>query len=428
MSGKERQRVERARRARRRRRQARRRGAPRRPSILQALTTSTLALPGIAGSAAADTPIEQITAEYSFARYEEDDLSDTQVVLGGETSRYEIDIHQLRLAAPITNRIDLAVDLAYETMTGATPWYVAPPAFASGETHPRLVMTGASIEDERTDVLAKGTYYLDEGSAALSTGVSMENDYLAFNGGIEGTRHVNEKNTSFTGGLGFSIDQIEPTGGGTEDRPTSEDKQSVSVFGGFSQVLSRTSTLQSTLTYQLANGFLSDPYKAVIVAGNRRPDTRPDQRHQFSWMTRYRRHVEGIGASIHFDYTLYHDDWDVNAHTFDLAWYQNFFGVARLIPSVRYYSQSQADFYAPWYTAQSADGLYSSDYRLSPYGALAWRFRAETRFQVWSLDWILNVGYERYESSGDLALGKVSVENPGLVSFDILSAGFDLRF
>jgi hypothetical protein len=424
MSGKQRQRMERARRARRRRRLARR-GAP---SILQALTTSTLALPGIASSAAADTPTEQVSAEYSFAKYVEDDLSPAQVAIGGETSRYEIDIHQLRLAAPITSRIDVAVDLAYETMTGATPWYIAPPALGAGETHPRVVMTGASIEDERTDVLAKGTYYLDEGSAALSTGVSMENDYLAINGGIEGTRHVNEKNTSFNGGLGFSFDQIDPTGGGTEDRPTSEDKQSLSVFGGISQVVSKQSTIQSTLTYQFSTGFLSDPYKAAIVAGARTPDTRPDERHQFAWMTRYRRHIEGIGASVHLDYTLYLDDWNVNAHTFDLAWYQNFFGIARLIPSVRYYSQSQADFYAPWYNAPSSDRLYSSDYRLSPYGALAYRVRAEARFQTWKLDWILNVGYERYESGGELALGNVSVENPGIVSFDLFSAGFDLRF
>jgi hypothetical protein len=426
MSGKQRQRVERARRARRRRRLARR-GAGR-PSILQALTTSTLALPGIAGSAAADTPTEQVTAEYSFARYSEDELSDWNVATGGETSRYEIDIHQLRLAAPITNRIDVALDVAYETMTGATPWYVNPPALGVGETHPRVVMTGASVSDERTDILARGTYYLDEGNAVLSTGVSTENDYLAFNAGIEGTRHLNEKNTSFSGGLGFSIDQIEPTDGGTEDRPTSEDKQSVSLFGGFSQVLSKRSTLQSSLSYQFSNGFLSDPYKAAIVAGARRPDTRPDQRHQLAWLTRYRRHVEGIGASIHFDYTLYLDDWGVNAHTFDLAWYQNFFGIARLIPSVRYYSQSQADFYAPWFNLVPGDGLFSSDYRLSPYGALAYRVRAEARFQTWQLDWILNVGYERYESEGDLALGSVDLEHPALVSFDLFSAGFDLRF
>ena len=44
------------------------------------------------------------------------------------------------------------------------------------------------------------------------------------------------------------------------------------------------------------------------------------------------------------------------------------------------------------------------------------------------LDWILNVAYEHYDSSGDLAIQSVSLENPGLVSYDLFSAGFTTRF
>jgi hypothetical protein len=75
-----------------------------------------------------------------------------------------------------------------------------------------------------------------------------------------------------------------------------------------------------------------------------------------------------------------------------------------------------------------ADGLYSSDYRLSPYGALGWRIKAETRFRIWRLDWIASFAWERYLSSGKYALGKVEVENPGLVNYDLFSVGFTTRF
>ena len=85
----------------------------------------------------------------------------------------------------------------------------------------------------------------------------------------------------------------------------------------------------------------------------------------------------------------------------------------RLIPSVRYYTQSQADFYAPFYQNEQSDGLYSSDYRLSPFGALTWRVKGETRFQIYNLDLIANIAYERYMSSGNLAIKDVSVSNPG---------------
>lgn len=422
--GKDRQRVERARRARQRRRRTR---AARRSPILHALTASTLALQGIAGSAAAEPRADQITGSYSFSRYTEDDISSSKVA-AGSTSRYEIDVHQLRFAAPITDRIDLALDLAHETMSGATPWYINPPNISGGEDSPRVVMTGASIEDTRTDALLKGTYRLDWGSVALSTGVSVENDYLAFNGGFQTIRDYNEKNTTLTGGLGFSYDLIDPTQDGTPGRVSSEDRHSVSLMGGISQVLGRKTTVLSTLSYQYAGGFLSDPYKQVFVGGPIMPDSRPDQRHRITWQTRLRRHFETLGSSLHLDYSLYYDDWGINAHTIEAAWYQSLFGLVRLIPSVRYYSQSQAEFYAPWFDSEPSDGLYSSDYRLSPYGALSYRIRAETRLQSWELDWILNVGYERYRSSGDLALGKVSVENPGLVSFDMFSVGFTGRF
>lgn len=421
----DRERAEKARRARQRRRRSRRERLAQGQTILQALTTSTLALPGLAG---AETASDQYSAEYSFARYSEHELSDAQVTLGSETERYEIDIHQLRLAVPINNRLDLSVDVAYETMTGATPWYVAPPNLALGEDSPRVQMTGASIDDTRTDVMLGSTYYMDRSTASGGLGVSIENDYQAYNISLSGTRDFNEKNTTLSGGLGFSYDLIDPTDGGIDGRPSSEEKQTLRVSGGLSQVLTRHTAIQSTLTYQFGNGFLSDPYKLAWVAGTPIQDNRPDQRHQLSWLTRYRTHFERVGGSLHFDYNLFFDDWGINAHTFDAAWYQNVFGILRLIPSVRYYSQSQADFYAPYYQTARGDGLASSDYRLSPYGALSYRVRAETRFQIWKLDWIANIGWETYESSADLALKSVGVENPGLVSFDLWSVGLTTRF
>lgn len=424
MRARDRKKGERARRARRRRRSR----ASRRPSVLQALTTSTLALPGIAGSVAAESPTDQVTADYSYARYQEDPLKSSQVTAGGETRRYDIEIHQMRLSAPVTDRMDFSLDAGYETMTGATPWYINRPDTQAGETHPRVVMTGASIEDARTDALLKGTYYLDRGTAALSAGFSTEDDFWSVSGGLEGTRGYNEKNTTLSGGIGFTEDQINPVQDGTPGRPHHAEKHSISGNIGLSQVLSRTSTFQSTLTYQYTGGFLSDPYKEVYVGGPILPDSRPSQRHQLTWLTRFRRHFEGLGGSLHLDYSLYWDDWNINAHTIEAAWYQSLFGVVRLIPSVRYYSQSQADFYAPWFDSAPGDGLYSSDYRLSPFGALSYKIRAETRFQTWSLDWVLNVGYERYESSGKYAIQKVSIENPALVSFDLFSAGFTARF
>lgn len=395
-----------------------------RGGVLSALSASSLALPGMAAHANEMGELG-ITADYKFARYIEDEVTSSRVA-SGSNHRYEIDVHQVALGFPVTERIGLNFEVAHETMTGATPRYITPDT--NGD--PLLVMTQSSIDEARTDVLGKGTLLFDRGSAGLSTGVSFENDYLAINGGLEGERYFNEKNTTLSGGLGFSLDRITPTDAEEFQRDDEENKQTGSVFAGFAQVLGRNAAIQSTLQYQLANGFLDDPYKQAFVVSTStpEPDTRPDMRHQISWLTRYRQHIGFLRGTLHADYRFYYDDWDINAHTFELSWYQMLWSSFRLIPSLRYYSQSQADFYAPFYQNERSDGLYSSDYRLSPFGALTWRIKGETRFQLYNLDLIANIAYERYMSSGSLALKDVETANPGLVDFEMFSAGLMTRF
>ncbi len=249
------------------------------------------------------------------------------------------------------------------------------------------------------------------------------------NGGLGGQLDFNDKNTTLSSGIGVSIDSIDPTDSAEFPlRPDHEKKQSYSVFAGVSQVLRRNIAVQSTLTYQLGHGFLSDPYKQALVEGEPVADSRPDLRHQIAWLSRYRHHFSSVNGSFHANYQFYWDDWNITAHSLELAWYQSLFESFRLIPSFRYYSQGQADFYAPFYEQVRADGLYSSDYRLSPFGAISWRIRAETRFRTWSIDWLASFSWERYLSSGKYALQSVSAANPGLVNYDVFSVGLTTRF
>ena len=95
---------------------------------------------------------------------------------------------------------------------------------------------------------------------------------------------------------------------------------------------------------------------------------------------------------------------------------------------MRYASQSQAEFYGPYFVAARSDGHYSSDYRLSPFGAISWRLRAETGFSTFRIDWRAAFTWERYLSSGDYALGRVELANPGLVSFNRFTIRLTGRF
>ena len=392
---------------------------------MRALTASALALPGMARTAAADSPPTEPHSDYRYSRYAEDSLRASNVATGGERDRYEIDIHQFRVESGLTDRIGLGIDLSHEAMSGATPWYITPDA--NGD--PVQVMTGATIDEARTDVLVAGDYYYELGKLTLGGGVSDENDYFAMNGSLGGERHFNDKNTTLSGSVGMSYDQLSPVD--TErfpTRPDHENKQSYTGNIALSQVLGDSTIAQTSLKYQHARGFLSDPYKLAFVAGIPETDERPDTRNQFSWLTRFRHHFRSLEGSLHLDYTFYADDWDLYSHTIELAWYQTLFDRFRLIPSFRYYSQSQADFYAPYYNVARSDGLRSSDYRLSPFGAYSYRIQAEFPFEFWDFHWHVAAAFERYVSDADVALESVSVANPGLVSYDLFTVGLTARF
>jgi hypothetical protein len=394
-------------------------------STLRALASAALALPGLTGTAQADSPPEEMSADYSYARYEEDELRRSKFA-GGSRERYEIDIQQFHVEGPIGDRMDLGLDLVYEKMSGATPWFIVPNA----NLEPLQVMTGATIDDARTDLTLSGSYYYDRGKLSLGTGVSVEKDYRSLSGSVGGERHFNSKNTTLSGGVGLSFDDIEPTDPDADPfRPDSENKKTYSAHVGLSQILDWNSLIQTNLAYKRSSGYLSDPYKQVLVAGlGIVGDRRPDKRNQIAWLTQYRRHFPVLRGTLHAEYQLGWDNWDVTSHMLDLAWYQDLFDVVKLIPSVRYYSQSEADFYDNFFLSVPSDNYYSCDYRVSGFGALAFRLKLEGSFKVGPTRWNLAIAAERYASDGDLALRSVTSENPGLVSFNLYSVRLSTSF
>ncbi len=397
---------------------------------LRALKASALALSGLARVASADSPIDQVYTSYSYSTYEEDELDSSDGLPDTSHGRYEVQTHQAMIAAPLTDRIDFSLEVTHEKMSGASPWYTIPDAAGA----PVQVMSGPTIEDQRDDFLLKTNYYLENARLGLSGGYSSENDYSAMNFGFDGETHFNEKNTTLSGGIAMSFDEIDPTDADLySTRPSHETKQSYSLNVGLAQILNRRSLIQSSVTYAYGTGYLSDPYKQVFeVGGTFLSDTRPDSRHGISWLTRYRRHIEEVEATVHLSYQFYWDTWEVSSHTVELAWYQSFGDAITVTPSVRYYTQNEADFYVSYLPLNSdGSGDYSSDFRLSTFGAVAFGIKGEYRFRtpwITDIDWALKASFERYLSSGDLAWDSPSVESPGLVNFNVYSVGLTATF
>ena len=408
---------------------------PRPSPKLAALTTSALALPGIVGSAHADAPIERASASSSFSYYREDQIRQNKKSSAtGSNKRYEVYAKQLRVDLPATERTDIGIDFLYESMSGASPISVT-------RENGRLVsaMSGATIEDERYDLNLDLDYYLDEGKDTISAGFSTEKDYDSVHVGLATTRNFNDKNTTLDLAGTFAYDWIEPTGGGTNNRIVTDEKWSVDLFMGLAQIISRASTAQITINYKHSEGFLSDPYKRFLVdaSNSNFNDARPEKREMVSIMGRYRHHFEDVEGSLHLDYRFFADSWEMVSHTIEVGWYQTLFDSLTIKPAIRWYSQSKADFYEPIFAVRPTYG--SSDYRLSPYGAVSAKIRFD--YEVLDafnydppeflqaigitegLDVVASLSYERYISNGHFGLQSVGEfeEAPALVSFQVIA-------
>jgi hypothetical protein len=140
-------------------------------------------------------------------------------------------------------------------------------------------------------------------------------------------------------------------------------------------------------------------------------EQRPDVRNQWTWDARYARYVEGLDASLHINYRFFHDDWGIDAHTFEADWGQPLGHGWTITPRIRYYSQEAADFYVPFLISRQAfaqfdhsllPANFTSDHRLSGYGALSGGVTVEKRLgKAISIE----TGFEYYTHQGGLKLG-----------------------
>jgi hypothetical protein len=223
--------------------------------------------------------------------------------------------------------------------------------------------------------------------------------------------------TTVSLGFSHSEDEIFPTDAEIFNRIINDDKQSSSVFVSVSQIINQLSTFQSAISITEQTGFLSDPYKLR--------DVRPEDKKQFAWSNSYRRFFVDADAAWHTNYRYYHDDFGINSHTADMSWHQNVGKSLQIVPHLRYYSQSSADFFTNIDNPLNPLTEYqSSDYRLSAFGAISGGINF-----ILELDkWIVTLSTERYIAKEKYSAYKVSQPSTALVKYNRVSLGFDYSF
>ena len=376
------------------------------PSPLTALTVAAMSLPAFS----ATQPVES-TVSFGISNYQEADIPQ-HLVIGGDTRRYDVGIRQFRLLTPVGRRWSLDLGASQENMSGASPWATV----MGSDGNPKLIMSGATIEDSRTEVNVSATRYGENNSVALALTQSNEDDYKANALGLSGEWAFNEDRTMLSLGLSYSSDTIEPSDAAIFGRVLRAKRKTRSFSAGIAQIIDRASAIFAGLSVTGHDGYLSDPYKLR--------DVRPDERLEWALGVRYRRFLDSPGAALHLDYRYYDDDWNIVSHTLQLSWYQNIGDAFQIVPNLRYYSQSEAEFYRPSDNfGLPLDISQSSDFRLSTYGAITLGLKGIIQQPGWSL----TISTDHYVGREKYGL-RSGIEHPAGLEFTLASININFKF
>jgi len=254
------------------------------------------------------------------------------------------------LSRPLSETVLLEAGLVYDAMSGASPLYYNTLSGASGL---------GGVTDYRTAGDVKVTKYFDNVLVGVSAAISSEQDYLSRAAALDVRVLSADRNRTYAFSFGGSGDVINSVNGVAEN----QHRHTIEYMVGVTQALSSESIIQSNLTYSYGHGYYSDPYKPL--------DTRPSERRIFAWLTRYNEHLPASDATLKLLYRYLHDSWGSISNTLEATWYQPLPRGFSVVPSVRYYTQSAANFY---YNPPFPEGFvpgqdYTADTRLSAFGA-----------------------------------------------------------
>lgn len=326
----------------------------------------------------------------------------------------------------------LKLKLTFDGLTGASPngatpsntiqTFTRPSGKGSYAVNPGDVPLDDTFHDTRFAADLSYSRRLNR-QTVLSTGAhfSSEFDYVSFglNGGI--SREFNGRNTTVSLSGSFFHDQISPEGGLPKPLASmpaagatlprlgnSDTKNVVDAVLGVSQIIDRKTIARFNYSFSRSSGYLTDPYKILTMVQDDQAadpgvpldylyESRPDSRAKHALFGQVRRYLGG--HTVDLSYRYFWDDWGITSHTVDFFYRLPVGDKKFLQPRVRWYSQSEADFYRVFLiNGQALPAHASPDYRLANFDALtlelAYAFTIGERSHM-------KIGAEYYTQLGD---------------------------
>lgn len=338
----------------------------------------------------------------------------------------------------------LALTLSADTLTGASPsgaiasnrpqTFTTPSGNATYTTAAGEVPLDDTFLDTRYALTVNWSQPLGRAyKASAGVSFSTEYDYTHLGANLGLSRDFNKRNTTLSFGVAYSQDDIEPVGGvpiplsemldvGLQGNKLGTDSKDVlDLLLGVTQVLNRTTVLRVNYSFSRSSGYLNDPYKILSVVdplsgdtlartpvgdgpdGIYRYESRPDSRTKHSVFAEMK---HAFGAPVlHASYRFMTDDWSIESHTLEarLRWP---LGAASYIePRVRFYTQTEADFYRSSLTViEPLPEFASADFRLGRFDAstVGFKFGQQT---ATGNEWSVRLEY--YQQTGEIPRAQI---------------------
>ncbi len=319
---------------------------------------------------------------------------DSSVMYYSETDRVSLVEPVIRARKDLGNDEFLNLRLVVDTLTGASANGAIPTSSAQTFTTPSgsgTYVAGAnavplddSFLDTRVAISGEWEKTLGQTTRGIfGLNLSSEYDYQSI--GIAGTFNFdyNQRNTTFTAGVSYNMDTVNPVGGapvGLTAMPTFPSvkatqgdglsKDVYDILLGVTQVMGRKDLMQFNLSYGNESGYLTDPYKILSVVDGttgvlnsyvyeKRPEDRTRQAFFWRWSHQFEKNV------LRLSYRYYTDDWGINSHTIDSHYRWELSDRYYLEPHLRFYTQTAADFYHTSLVNGATNTYASADYRLA---------------------------------------------------------------
>jgi hypothetical protein len=401
---------------------------PKDPSLATTLAAATCALLGTSNASAAESG----ASRWSF---------DSALLYYGESDNRVQDISAAVTATrDFGDQRKLGLSLTVDTLTGASPSGAialdGPQTFTSPSGNKTYTTPAGEIplDDTFLDTRYAATVSWSQPLARLYTlaagaGFSSEYDYTHLGANLSLSRDFNKRNTTVFAGLAWSQDEIDPVGGApiplaqmldvgdSSNKAGSDTKDVLDLLVGVTQVLGRNTVMRVNYSLSDSSGYLNDPYKIVSVVDPLTGDTlarlpstgggptgiylyesRPDSRLKHSVYSELK-HAFGRPV-LHVAYRFMTDDWGIDSHTAEGRVRWPIGALYFVEPQLRYYTQTEADFYRASLRAdESLPQHVSADFRLGSFDAVTvgLKFGGATRS---GNEWSTRLEY--YMQSGDV--------------------------